>query len=258
MSRHVLLNNISHKDLKVSTRYSAEFGDNVHAVMTFPTEFGDIQREYPIFFRADPQSAVFQSVALLGVAKDENLFLNDHEWQASYVPGIIARGPFLIGFQDQEINGEMRREPVIHIDLQDSRVGTPDGTRVFLEHGGNSPYLERISRILRGIHEGMAVEKAMFAAFREYELIEPVSIQIDLHDDAKYELQGFYTLSQDKIYGLDGVALEKLNRAGFLQLAYMILASHSNVTKLIDMKRKRLATQQNSHTADTNRRDADN
>ena len=29
MTRHVMLNNIAHKDLRVATRYAAEFGDNV-------------------------------------------------------------------------------------------------------------------------------------------------------------------------------------------------------------------------------------
>ena len=38
MARHVMLNNIAHKDLRVVTRYGAEFGDNVGTVMTVPTE----------------------------------------------------------------------------------------------------------------------------------------------------------------------------------------------------------------------------
>ena len=44
---------------------------------TFPTEYGDIQREYPIFFRKDPRHGESLSVALLGFAQDENLFLQD-------------------------------------------------------------------------------------------------------------------------------------------------------------------------------------
>jgi hypothetical protein len=44
---------------------------------------------------------------------------------------------------------------------------------------------------------------------------------------------------------LDGAALEKLNRAGFLQGAFLVLSSHTNVRKLTDMKfRKRLEEQQ--------------
>ena len=109
MTRHVMLNNIAHKDLRVITRYGAEFGDNVGTVMTVPTEFADVQREYPIFFRKDANTGEFMSVALLGFSKDENLFLDERGgWNAAYVPGIIARGPFLIGFQERQEGGEMR------------------------------------------------------------------------------------------------------------------------------------------------------
>jgi hypothetical protein len=241
MSKPVLLNNIAHKDLKVITRYSAEFGDNVHAVLTFPTEYGDIQREYPILFRKDAESGEFQSIALLGFAKGENLFLGEDIWSASYVPGIIARGPFLIGFQEQEVDGDVRREPVIHVDMDSPRVNESQGEAVFLEHGGNTPYLEHIAAILRGIQEGVALSKAMFAAFESHDLIEPVNIEADVLDDVKYVLKGFYTINQDRLAQLDGEALEKLNRAGFLQGAFLVVASLNNVKKLIDMKKRRLA-----------------
>ncbi|HVY63308.1 MAG TPA: SapC family protein, partial [Gammaproteobacteria bacterium] len=115
MARHEMLNNVTHKDLRVITRHAAEFGDNLGSVLTFPTEYGDIQREYPIFFRKDPQTGEFGSVALLGFAKDENLFLDETGWHARYIPGVIARGPFLIGFQQQQVNGETQTAPVIHV-----------------------------------------------------------------------------------------------------------------------------------------------
>ncbi|HEY7885002.1 MAG TPA: SapC family protein [Cellvibrionaceae bacterium] len=240
MTNHVLLNNISHHDLKVDTRYSEEFGDNVNLVLTFPTEFADIQREYPIFFQKNQKTGQFQSVALLGFEKGENLFLGDGQWQASYVPGIIARGPFLIGFQEQEVDGELQKEPVIHVDMDNPRVNKDQGRAVFLEHGGNTPYLEQIANILKGIHLGMAANQAMFAAFEALELIEPVSVQVQLNEGKQYDLQGYYTISEEKLANLDAESLFKLNRSGFLQGAYLVVASLSNVKKLIDMKNRKL------------------
>lgn len=64
MARYELLNNITHKDLRVSTRFGTEFGDNLGMVQAFPTEFAELQREYPIFFRKD-SSGEFQAAALL-------------------------------------------------------------------------------------------------------------------------------------------------------------------------------------------------
>lgn len=239
MPRHEMLNNIAHKDLRVITRHGAQFGDNVGTVLTFPTEYGDVQREYPIFFRKDPQTGEFQSVALLGFAPDENLFLDGGGWNAAYIPGIVARGPFLIGFQTQDIGGETRREPVIHIDMENPRVSLVEGEPVFLPQGGNTRYLERIGATLQGIHQGLAVSKAMFDAFNAAGLIEPVNVEIKFNAEEQYNLRGLYTIGEERLGKLDGESLFKLNSAGFLQGAFLVLASHNNVKKLIDMKHRR-------------------
>jgi hypothetical protein len=231
MARHVKLNNVAHKDLRVITRHGVEFGDNVASVVTFPTEYGDIQREYPIFFRKDPSTSEYFSVALLGLEKNENLFLDETGWHATYIPGAIARGPFLIGFQEQE--------PVIHVDLENPRISQTEGEPVFLPQGGNSRYLERVANILKGIHEGVELSKQMFAAFTALDLIEPVKVEIKFNDEEQFDLLGFYTISEEKLGALDGDALVRLNKAGFLQGAFMVIASLNNVKKLIDMKHRR-------------------
>jgi hypothetical protein len=238
MTRHVMLNNVAHKDLRVITRHSAALGDNVGSVPTFPTEYGDVQREYPIFFRKEP-SGELSSVALLGFAQDENLFLDERGWNATYIPGIVARGPFLIGFQEQQVEGVLRREPVIHVDLDHPRISRTEGEAVFLPQGGNTRYLEHIITVLKGLHDGMAVSKAMFAAFDELGLIEPVKVEIKFNAEEQYDLLGLHTISEEKLRTLDGEALVKLNKAGFLQGAFLVLASLNNVKKLIDMKHRR-------------------
>jgi hypothetical protein len=238
MAKHELLNNITHKNLRVITRHGAEFGENVGTVLTVPTEYGDIQREYPIFFRRDAQGE-FLSVALLGFSKDENLFLEGDRWDASYVPGILARGPFLIGFQEREEGGDIRREPVIHIDLDSPRVSETEGEPVFLELGGNSRYLEKVKTILGGINEGLLASKAMFAAFNALDLIEPIKVEIKLSEDERYDVVGLHTINEQKLRALDDASIVKLHRSGFLQGAYLVLASHNNLRHLIERKQRR-------------------
>ena len=97
MTNIVLLDNVTHKDLRVRTGYSVEFGDHVNLALVFPTEFAFVQREYPILFRRYPDGDP-EAVALLGLDKGENLFLDEPGWNARYVPAVQQRGPFLIGF----------------------------------------------------------------------------------------------------------------------------------------------------------------
>ena len=91
MTKRVLLNNVDHAELRVVTRRGAEFGDGVNQALVFPTEFDALQREYPILFRRDANGEM-QALALLGLDRDENLFLADGRWNARYVPAALERG----------------------------------------------------------------------------------------------------------------------------------------------------------------------
>ena len=105
MTRTVLLSNVDHHRLRLTPRHGAAYGDSVNQVLIFPTEFEEIQREYPIFFLKGGDGA-FQAVALLGLDRDENLFLEGEAWQARYVPAVQARGPFSIALQEREQGAE--------------------------------------------------------------------------------------------------------------------------------------------------------
>ncbi|MEL1263322.1 SapC family protein [Pseudoxanthomonas putridarboris] len=240
MARYELLNNVTHKDLRVVTRFGREFGDAIGMVPAFPTEYAELQREYPIFFRKDGDSDGFHSVALLGFDRDENLFLQGERWNASYLPGVIARGPFLIGFQEQQVDGELRREPVIHVDLEHARVATGEGEPVFLPQGGHSPYLQHIITVLRGINDGVEGGKAMFAALDALELIQPVGLDVRFDNEHGVNLTGLYGIDRERLAALDAASLHRLHQAGYLEGVYLVLASLHNMRRLIAEKQRRL------------------
>lgn len=236
MSSRVLLDNVTHGDLRVRTGFSAEFGDNINNALVFPTEFAYVQREYPILFRRSDDGEM-QAVALLGLDRDENLFLDGNGgWNARYVPAIQQRGPFLIG-----IHKEQSGEPMIHVDMDHPRVSEKEGERLFLEHGGNSPYLEHMSRVLGMINDGARQSQPMFAAFEELGLIEDMEIEVELDETLKYKLPGFRTIGRERLATLEGQDLRRLNEAGYLQLAFLVVTSLGNISWLIELKNRRRA-----------------
>jgi hypothetical protein len=91
---------------------------------------------------------------------------------------------------------------------------------------------------------GLAASQPMFAAFTALDLIEPVKLEISLTESEKYNLLGFFTLNEQKLAALDGEALHRLNRAGFLRSAFFVVASLTNIKKLIDLKFRRRQGQQ--------------
>jgi hypothetical protein len=128
---------------------------------------------------------------------------------------------------------------MIHIDLDHPRVSQSEGEAVFLEHGGNSRYLDRIASILNGISDGLVFSKAMFALFTKYELIEPLKLEIKVDADSLYNLVGLHTISEPKLRNLGPEAVYDLHRAGFLQGAFLQLASLQNLGRLIERKQRR-------------------
>jgi SapC. len=248
MSRIELLDNLSHKDLRVNPLFSKELGDNIASTITFVTEFAEVQKEYPILFRKDLDKDLYQAVVLFGIQKDENLFLGDSSngyqkfkgWSAGYVPAVIRRGPFSIGLRKKQEQSSEDVEPLVHVDMEHPKVSTDVGVRVFLEQGGNSQYLQQVIETLNLIRDGISLNAAMFDAFVRHELMEDVDINIELKNEEKLRLSGFKTINADRLNQLSGESLAELSRSGFLQAAYFVAASLSNIQKLIDIKNHRL------------------
>lgn len=240
MANHALLNNKSHKNIKINTSHSVKLGDNISHTLTFPTEFIQVQQEYPILFSKNSTTGAFQAVVLFGLKPNENLFLKRGKWHANYIPAIIAKGPFLIGFEEREHNGVIERNPMVCIDLDNPRVNEKDGELLFQEDGKNTAYLNKVSNNLLLVNDGIELSKKMFAAFIEHDLLESVTLNIELNNGEKLALNGNYTISQEKLAKLNGKALEKLNSQGFLQMAHMAIASLYNMQKLVDLQNSRI------------------
>lgn len=240
MTNRVLLNNVDHGDLRVLTGYGPRFGDDINQALVLPTEFEAVQREYPIFFRKDASGA-YQAVALLGLDRDENLFLDDGGWRARYVPAVQQRGPFSIALQGDRSPDAAQPDLMIHVDLDHPRVSRTEGEPVFLSAGGNAPYLQHIVRLLGAVYDGLQMSAPIFAAFEELALIEPVAVEIKLDDHQSYDLPGLYTISQERLASLEAADLLRLHRSGLLSAAQWVISSMGNLQALIDLKTRRLA-----------------
>jgi hypothetical protein len=224
MARHVLLNNIEHKAVRIDTRRNAALGDQVMYAQVVPSEFRQLQEHYPIVFAPGSQGDLLP-VALFGLRQGQNLFLQDDSWDARHLPHVIERQPFAIGNQDGEL--------VVHLDLDNPRVGS-EGEALFLEHGGTSAYLDRISAVLSALNQGLPQVPVFMALLQEYQLLESFVLDFSLEDGAPQRLGGFHTLHEDRLSKLDGAALQRFQQAGLLEPLYMVLASLANFRSLIE------------------------
>jgi hypothetical protein len=240
MKNHAILNNVDHKDLRIETRHGADLADDVMCTLAIPSEFRNIQVDYPIFFHKNTQTGQFLPMVMFGLQEGENLYLNEGKWNATYIPLMIERGPFLIGFQRVVENDSSRKKMVISIDMDNPRVGRSEGVPVFDPFGGNSEYTEHIITVLQEIDRGQAVITELVEALVEHDLLEPFTLDVTLDNGGQYTLHGFHTIHEEKLAALNGDVLADFSRRGILQAIYMVVASMGNIRKLIDFKNGRL------------------
>lgn len=222
--------------MRVAVRGIPEL-DNVNQTLVVPTEFEDVQREFPIFIRKDDRGE-YVAVALLGFDKGENLFLEGGQWISNYVPAVHRRGPFFLGPKKTDQAGESSAALAVHVDLDDPRVGAEGGEPLFKEHGGNSAYLDHVTRTLGVIRDGLAAAPQMFAMLDELGLIQPIEVEVQLDDGKSYRLPSFFTVGADQFQALGGAQLERLNRSGLLAATIFIRSSLPNINRLIDLKKR--------------------
>ena len=240
MTNHVLLNNIEHKDLKINTDRTEEMGDNVWFAQTFPLEFRNVQAHYPILFQKDANTGQFMPVALFGFENGDNLFLKNGQWDAAYIPFTIQRMPFYIGFQDVKNNGVKEKQRVITLDLDSPKVGKDKGVGLFLEYGGNSNYLENVAVVLETLHTGIQQNEPFIEALVSLDLLEAVTLDIELNDRSKNQLVGFYTINEENLNNLSQDKFIGLQQEGFIESIYMIIASQMHIHDLVARKNAKL------------------
>jgi hypothetical protein len=248
MPNIALLNNVEHKHLRVITARGAAYGDAVMSALTVPAEFRELQAHYPIVFAKNHDGTGFDPVALFGFQQGENLFLGSgpglgNGWDAPYVPLTVERQPFLIGRPADGTDEGM----MIHIDMDSPRVSTTEGEPLFLSYGGSSEHLERASRVLRSIHDGIETSKGFVEALLHLELLESFVLDIELDDGSQNRLAGFYTINEERLAALKGEQLARLHEVGYLQAIYMAVASLSQFRALIERKNRRLAGAHAAH-----------
>lgn len=234
MSQYELLNNIKHKDLRILTRRGVELGDGVGGCVIYPTEFNELQKYYPILFQQEEDGS-WLLITIFGFENNENLYLDGASWRAPYIPAVIEREPFLIGFQQRP--DQAQPEPVVHVDLSSPRI-SKDGTGepVFLEFGGNTPFLDHITHVLTVVHEGVAEAERMIKAFSDLDLIEKFTLDIEFDNATRYKTDRFATINKEKLLSLSDAQVGELHRSGLLRYAYLMVGAMTNIQTLVNYK----------------------
>jgi len=236
MTRPALLDNVTHRHLRVRTERSAALGDARQSVLALPAEFRQLQAHFPLVFQLVDGETGFQPVALFGLEEGQNLFLTDTGWDAPCVPMALQRDPFMIGRSAD--NGLQ-----LHIDMDSPRVVRPEdgevGTALFMPHGAFSDYLDHVVQLMEHLHAQAQHLPVFIEALTRHQLLEPFVIDVETPGGEQARLTGLFTINEERLAALPGAALEALAREGHLLPIYMQIASLAQLPVLLEKANRR-------------------
>jgi hypothetical protein len=236
-----VLTNEQHASVRVDTRALREYGDHVNRALALSSEFNDLHKEFPLLVHRAVDGS-YVAHAVLGLDRDENLFIEGDRWTSQTIPAALARGPFSLGYVRREgaADDAPPADIKVMIDEQHPRL-RGDGIPVFLPLGGESTYLEGIKRVLQVVDAGLQADRALYPELVSMGLLEEVNIRVTVSSDQQYGFDGYYTINTERLQALGGDQLQRLNRLGLLAPIFSLVSSLGNFQRLIKLKAARAA-----------------
>lgn len=224
-----LLDSKAHRNIRINTNRLNTKQNRVNVASVIVGELNTLVHEYAIFMTKSPTSEVFQLTAILGFQPGQNLFLNGEHWRCKFIPLDIVRRPFQAYFPDKE-NMEQGH---IAIDLLAEQINEKHGTPLYDDEGNKTDFLKKIEQTFIELMTGAKQTTQLLKLAERLDLIESITLNIEIPDKDKVELNGLYAFNKANIDKLSGDDLELAHKSGLLQVIHLILSSSLHLQKLI-------------------------
>jgi hypothetical protein len=205
-----------------------KFAASTQFVMLASVEFFDAGRQFPIIFTVTVDKKILP-VALLGLEKGENLFVNDKgAWNGQYIPAYIRRYPFIT---TDGAEGKM----IICYDKAFDGFNLEGGVPLF-EGGEPTAKMQEIQSFLQDYYVQMKKTEQFCAQLLESQLLRQIDAEATMKDGRSYPLKGMLVVDEQKLDQLPDKDIIKLFRSGQMAMINAHLMSLRNFGVLIDRK----------------------
>ena len=229
-----------HRKLRIKRNTSdMSFATNTNSVLLAAVEFIPACRDYPIVFArvADGKSV---PVALLGIRKDENLFIVDRIWDATtYVPAFVRRYPFVPAETSPD-------NLTICIDEAFAGFSPDEGEPLFEANGDPAPFLKEAIALVQDYNAECKRTDAFMKRIGDLDLLKEMNVRIDLKGGENFQVAGVWMVDEVKLAALDQASIAQLHAAGDLPLIYAHLFSQTNLGRLVDRLAARMLLQKSA------------
>ncbi|WP_016955241.1 SapC family protein [Catenovulum agarivorans] len=236
----VALNPAEHRELRLLQDKIEQHAAAQHLVPAMFSEYVRLAVCYPIVISKNEQTGQFATSVLLGLEKNENLFWQDKQWQAVYVPMQVRRQPFFVG-QEPSVDEPGKTKYVLCIDENSPALSFDQGEALFDENGEQTEVFKQSYQVISDILKDEPITQDFVQSLVELDLIEPMSLDIVLDNQQKLQINGLYTISNERLSMLKATELAMLNDKGYLGACFAIAHSVAQIYALIQKKNQSIA-----------------
>lgn len=228
------LDRAAHRGLRIKLPVTDwTVASRLNSMFVAAVEFGDVCRDFPIVFvRAgtDPDGKTqIASVAVFGLGKEENLYLDGTAWRAAYMPAMLRLYPFALGRIDDKTFA-------IVLDTAWSGVSTTDGDPLFDAAGEPSELTKLVQQQLEQTEYEVERTRLVGQRLQDLGLLREMRFDATLPDGGKLSVDGFLTVDEDKLKALSDADLIDLQRSGLLGLVHAHLISLGHMRRLAEWR----------------------
>jgi hypothetical protein len=167
---------------------------------------------------------------------EENLFWSGTKLDVAYVPLNIRRRPFFVGMADPSGGANNN---VLCIDIE-SPCLTASGQKSIVDaDGSDSPYLKEILSILRELIDGQQQTSSLISMALSLDLLCPIVLDIVLEDGKPLQVEGLYSIDEDRFRSLGTDKVEMLWNERLMELFYSVIISTGQIFNLVRLRNER-------------------
>jgi hypothetical protein len=221
------LNKDAHAALKINNDNAFGHIANEHLIPVTAHEYVFAGAEYPIVFIKNEEKDIYQSVVMLGLVANQNLFMQEGTWQGNYMPAAARNYPLALVKESPESD-----RLLVAVDENSSRVSNDTGEALFNEDGTETEFLTQRKQHMAEFLELGQVTIKMINKLHSLDLFKQQVLTLKV-DGEERRINGIYLVDEEKLANLDDATLLELHKNGYLKVIYAHLLSLQHTQKLV-------------------------
>ena len=214
-----------HAATKINNHNAFSHISGEHMLPVVVHEFVVAGAEFPIVFVKANEG--FQPVAMLGLAAQQNLFMQGNEWQALYVPRAVRNYPLVL-VQDKAESERL----LVALDESSERVGQTEGNALFNADGAESEFLTHRKQQMAEYLDMGVITRNFVEKLQSLELIKEQVLTLTIKGEER-RINGIYLIDEPKLNELSDEVFLELRKSGYLTAIYALLMSLQHTQKLV-------------------------